>query len=354
MEAASSPLCRMGGERGQGPFPRRGLRKRQLPRPRFYPDGRIPPLPPPGKGKAGGRGSGADGGGRRPRSAVPPPRAGGPRVKRGASPPARSGGRTGMLSQDSDFLPKCLDFLSPRPPPPSGIVRAARGAAASSPRHMVARPFLRRARLPRLAWPPRAGTLRSGSPARAPRPPLPAAPRAPPREPRSPPPPGRWRRAGDGIMPSGPPGPGELRGARTGSVGGAPGRRRPPARARRAQAPGLRAGRAPGSTLRGCPCPPGEGAGPGAAGPRASGPPRRRRGGASGAPGWLRAPSGERPAQRARRPGRADGAPSRRAARALALSARRGGGKFPAVPGGLAGPRGPRPPARTPRCPAGP
>lgn len=139
----------MGGERGQGPFPRRGPRKRQLPRPRFYPDGRIPPLPPPGKGKAGGRGSGADGGGRRPRSAVPPPRAGGPRVKRGASPPARSGGRTGMLSQDSDFLPKCLDFLSPRPPPPSGIVRAARGAAASSPRHMVARPFLRRARLPR-------------------------------------------------------------------------------------------------------------------------------------------------------------------------------------------------------------
>ncbi|XP_028389740.2 arf-GAP with SH3 domain, ANK repeat and PH domain-containing protein 1 isoform X5 [Phyllostomus discolor] len=76
-----------------------------------------------------------------------------------------------MLSQDPDFLSKCLDFLKPAPSPRSGIVRAARVARASSPRHMVARPFLRRARRPCLAWPPplRAGTPRSGSPARAPR-----------------------------------------------------------------------------------------------------------------------------------------------------------------------------------------
>ncbi|XP_053785522.1 arf-GAP with SH3 domain, ANK repeat and PH domain-containing protein 1 isoform X2 [Desmodus rotundus] len=83
-----------------------------------------------------------------------------------------------MLSQDPDFLSKCLDFLKPAPSQRSGIVRAARVARASSPRHMVARPFLRRARRPCLPWPPplRAGTLHSGSPARAP---LPAC-RSPP------------------------------------------------------------------------------------------------------------------------------------------------------------------------------
>lgn len=99
---------------------------------------------------------------------------------------------------------------------------------------MVARPFLRRARLPRLAWPPpppRAGTPRSGTPARAPGParrsqPRPAflsesrvRPAEGTRARASAPSPGSWRQARDGIMPSGPPGPGELRGAGVGSAG---------------------------------------------------------------------------------------------------------------------------------------
>lgn len=42
-------------------------------------------------------------------------RAGGPRVKRGGSPRRGAAPGPGMLSQDSDFLSKCLDFLEPAP-----------------------------------------------------------------------------------------------------------------------------------------------------------------------------------------------------------------------------------------------
>lgn len=126
---------------------------------------------------------------------------------------------------------------SPRPPPPSGIVRAARVAAASSPRHMVARPFLRRARLPRLAavaatagglsalgQPPARASRPAGCSRRRRRLLLSAATAAIGRPKRagaqaSAPPPGSRCRTRDGIMPSGPPGPGELRGARAGSAG---------------------------------------------------------------------------------------------------------------------------------------
>lgn len=104
---------------------------------------------------------------------------GGPRVKRGGSPRRGAAAGRECLVRIPDFLPKCLDFLQPAP------AAAEQDRASSScrrpppPRHMVARPFLRRAWLPRLARP---------------------------------------RRAGYGIMPSGPPGPGEWQG------GGAAGR----------------------------------------------------------------------------------------------------------------------------------
>lgn len=114
-------------------------------------------------------------------------------------PPARGSRGPGVLSQDSDFLPKCLDFLQPAP------AAAERDRASGSrrrpppPRHMVARPFLRRARLPRLARP---------------------------------------RRARDGIMPSGPPGPGEWQG--DGAAGRARwGAARPPAPLRAPDVPAL-------------------------------------------------------------------------------------------------------------------
>lgn len=122
------------GER-QSPFPKVGGLRKAPPKAKVL-SGQTPPLPPLGKEQAGRRGS-RGGRGRAPdpgpacspESAGPPRsprrvsetppvprlRAGRTRVKRGGSPPARSSGRTGMLSQDSDFLSKCLDFLKPAP-----------------------------------------------------------------------------------------------------------------------------------------------------------------------------------------------------------------------------------------------
>lgn len=211
---------------------------------------------------------------------------------------------------------------SPRPPPPSGSVRAARAAAASSPRHMVARPFLRRARLPRLA----------AAAAAAPVPPaLPASPgRRPPSVPRA----ARARlraaaRASHGIMPSRPPGPGELRGALR--------RPRPPARPLSRE----RRPRGAGCGLR----PP-------------AGRPGRGEGAGSGGPLWgapTRCGEGGRPVAPRAFPGRLRGPPVGRPPGIVSLG---GGGKFPAVSGRAAGPPapGPRPPAPawTRRCQAGP
>lgn len=81
------------------------------------------------QGPAGARGVRPSGGTRSPawRSAPPPnpesavptppptPGAGGPRVKRGGSPRRGAAAGPGMLSQDSDFLSKCWDFLQPAP-----------------------------------------------------------------------------------------------------------------------------------------------------------------------------------------------------------------------------------------------
>lgn len=195
---------------------------------------------------------------------------------------------------------------SPRPPPPSGSVRAARAAAASSPRHMVARPFLRRARLPRLA-----------AAAAAPVPPaLPASPgRRPPSVPRA----ARARlraaaRASHGIMPSRPPGPGELRGALR--------RPRPPARPLSRE----RRPRGAGCGLR----PP-------------AGRPGRGEGAGSGGPLWgapTRCGEGGRPVAPRAFPGRLRGPPVGRPPGIVSLG---GGGKFPAVSGRAAGPPAPGP-----------
>lgn len=94
-----------------------------------------------------------------------------------------------MLSQDPDFLSKCLDFLKPAPSLRSGIVRAARVARASSP-PAHGRPPLPAPRsppVPRLAAAAAGGHSAFGQP--GPRPPprplLPAAPSILLREPRS-------------------------------------------------------------------------------------------------------------------------------------------------------------------------
>ena len=115
---------------------------------------------------------------------------------------------------------------------------------------------------------------------------------------------------------------------------GRPGSSVPLAHTLRGEALGQCAGLAPGCIPSGVSLSAGRvPASPSSAGPRGSDPQRRRPGGACGALRRLRTSSVEGPGQRAWWRSPTDGAPSRRGARALALSPWRGGRKFPAVPG---------------------
>lgn len=199
------------GER-QSPFPKVGGLRKAPPKAKVL-SGQIPPLPLLGKEQAGRRGSKAEGEGRRtpaqlghgsprdPRRSprrvsetppVPRLRAGRTRVKRGGSPPARSSGRTGMLSQDSDFLSKCLDFLKPAPSAAERdrTSRARRCGLLPSAHGRPPLPAPRSPPAPRLASAAAAAgghsALGHSGPRPPPRPQLPASPRVPFREPRSP------------------------------------------------------------------------------------------------------------------------------------------------------------------------